>query len=422
MLNTISKKEIEALNEQIIAGTDNSFEFEKGRFTDVIISAPHTANQRREGKLKYMEPYSGVVAKLLNKYYGYTILYKSKDCNDDANYDKTSPYKEFLYEKCKKFKPLIVLDLHCLSKEKDCQINLGTNYGATLNDDTEILNDLIFNLKKFNIKNISTDHPFFATDYTIASSISRDIKIKAIQIEMNTGFISKRKNILKVIKAIHAFCQSLRRKNVVRSRKLSIEKLRDMDKRFYNYQSLNDFEYVADEPRIVLSAPHAKASYLNQKIKASESMSGSICKLFFKEFGFSVIYKSKDNDIDYFNTPKNEYKNILFKKIIKSNKTKLFLEIHILNENRIQDVTIFLPKKYDHDTLYQIINILNSNHLELFSINSIFDSTKKTRTINQVRGKCFKLQLCFNYRLVKDDKSLKRVIAALKNIISLFIE
>lgn len=423
MLNTISKKEIKSLYDQILAGTNNSFEFEKGSFTDVIISAPHAVAQTREGKTKNPEPYSGIIAKLLNKYYGYTILYKSKNCNDDANYDENSPYKDFLYEKCKEFKPLIVLDLHGLSKKRDCQINLGTNYGATLRDDTEILNELIFNLKKFHITNIATDHPFFASGNTIASSVAQNVKTKAIQIEINYGFLMKNKNnILKVIKAIHYFCQSLRKRNVVRSRKLSIEKLREIDERFYNYQSLNDFEYVADDPQIVLSAPHAKAGYFNQKVKTSESMSGSICKLLYKEFGFSVIYKSKDNNIDYFNTPKNEYKKVLLRKVIKPNKTKLFLEIHILNKDRVQDVTMFLPEKYDHDTLYQIINILNRNHLELFSINSIFDSKKKARTINQVKGKCFKLQICFNQRLIEDDKSLKHVVITLKDIISMFIE
>lgn len=101
MLNTISKKEIKSLYNQILAGTNNSFEFEKGSFTDVIISAPHAVAQTREGKTKNPEPYSGIIAKLLNKYYGYTILYKSKNCNDDANYDENSPYKDFYMKNVK---------------------------------------------------------------------------------------------------------------------------------------------------------------------------------------------------------------------------------------------------------------------------------------------------------------------------------
>ncbi len=422
MLKSLSKNYVNELLNYFSVEHENSYEFEEGDITDIIFSAPHSVSQTRNGKIKCAEPYTGVIAKILHKNYGYSVLYKTKNCGDDANYDEKSPYKNKLYAICRKYKPILVIDLHGLSKKRDCIINLGTNFGNTLQDDTETLNELIHCLRNAGINKITTDHPFFASENTIASSVSRKLKQKAIQIEINFGYLDKSpEHILNVINALHSFCQKIRKRNVVRSRVIDIARLRDIDEKFYQSQSLNDFEYVSSMPEIVLSAPHAKQSMLYGKVKASESMTGSICKLFYKEFGFSIIYKSRDNEIDYFNTKYNDYKNTLFKNVIK-NQTKLFLELHILNKERVQDVTMFLPEDYDKEKFYQIINILNKHGLEYFSINSIFDSYKKSRTINQIRNDCFKLQLCFNQRLIDNDETLLNCVNALKDIISLFLD
>ena len=422
MLKSLSKNYVTELLNYFNVEHDSSYEFEEGDITDIIFSAPHPVSQTRNGKIKFPEPYSGVLAKILHNNYGYSVIYKTKNCGDDANYDEKSPYKNKLYAICRKYKPILVIDLHGLSKKRDCVINLGTNFGSTLQDDTETLTELIHCLKNAGIHKISTDHPFFAGKNTIANSVSEKLKQKAIQMEINSGYLEKSpSHILNVINALHVFCQKVRKRNVVRSRNIDIARLRDIDDKFYHGQSLNDFEYVSSMPEIVLSAPHAKQGMNYGKVKVSESMTGSICKLFYKEFGFSIIYKSKDNETDYFNTKYNDYKSTLIKKVI-TNKTKLFLELHVLSKDRVQDVIMFLPKDYEKDKLYQIINILNKHGLEYFSINSIFDSYKKSRTIHQIKSDCFKLQICFNQRLIDNDETLASCVNALKDIISLFLD
>ena len=422
MLKSISNEKVQEIMDYFNKTKhEDSFEFTLGSITDFIISTPHSVLQTREGKEKLAEPYTGVIAKLLNSYYGYSILCKTKNCDDDANYDEKSSYKEFLYNYCKKYKPILVIDLHGLSKKRECTINLGTNYGQTLFDDTELLGDIIQSFRNIGISKITTDHPFDSSGKTIAGWISSKTKQKAIQIEINSGYFDMTSaNIVKIVNALHHLCQKLRSKNVVRSRKIDIENLRLQDNKFYESQSLNDFEYVNGIPEIVISAPHAKKGMFAGKVKQSESMTGSICKTFYKEFGFSIIYKSKDNDEDYFNSKTNAYKSTLFKEVL-SPKTRLFLELHVLSKSRVQDVTIFLPKSYENEKLYQIINILNNHNLHYFSINSVFDSYKKSRTINQIRRDCFKLQLCFNERLIEDNERLKDIVDSLKDIISLFI-
>ena len=111
----------------------------------------------------------------------------------------------------------------------------------------------------------------------------------------------------------------------------------------------------------------------------------------------------------------------MFKKLITKN-TKLVLELHIINKDRFEDLLMFLPQKYDNFKMYQIINIINNNNIGKFSINSIFDQNKKARITNQLKGKCFKLQLCFNQRLIEDEEKFKRIILTLKDIISIFVD
>lgn len=421
MLKKLAKGELNEILEIVTKGTDNSFEYKQGKITDILISAPHSANQTREGKIKYAERYTGVIANILHKYFGYSILYKTKNCGDDANYDEKSSYKDFLYEKCRQFKPLVVLDLHGLSKNREAQVNIGTNFGESVFQDNEIITCLIDCLKKYKVTNIVTDHPFSANLRTITSSLSRNVGTKAIQLELNYGFLSaSEKNILKIVNAIDEFCNILRRQSSIRDKSIDTTKLKEIDHVFYNSQGESDFLSIDNASSVVLSAPHAKAGVVNNKLKMSESMSGSLCKILNDEFKFSVIYKSRDNELDYMNSKSNAYKDAL-KQMLKNNKVKLLLELHIINATRSDDMLLFLPKKYDQYAFYQIINILNRQGIKKFSINSIFDSSKKERVTNQFKGKCFVMQLCINQRLVENDDGLKMVLKTLQHITSIFV-
>lgn len=421
MLKKLAKGELNEIIDIIIRGTDNSFEYEQGDITDILISAPHAANQTREGKIKYSERFTGVIAKILHKYYGYSIIYKTKNCGDDANYDEESPYKDFLFKKCKEFKPLIVLDLHGLSKNRAAQINIGTNFGNSVFQDNEIITCLINCFKKFKIMNIVIDHPFSAGARTITGSVSEKVGTKAIQIEMNYGFLSiGEKNILKVVNAIDEFCNILRRQSAIRNKLVNIEKLKEIDEIFYNSQGDSDFVCIDNDSNVILSAPHAKAGVVNKMTKLSETMSGSLCQILHNEFKFSIIYKSRDNDLDYMNSDSNLYKDAL-RQMLKNKKTRLLLELHIINSSRSDDMLLFLPKRYDQYIFYQIINILNKQGIKKFSINSVFDSNKKARVTNQFKGKYFVMQLCINQRLVENDEGLKIVLSTIQNIASIFI-
>lgn len=93
MLKNLTKNQIEILQEGFKNEGESSYEFILGNRSDVIISAPHSCSFTKEGKNMPAECNSGVIAKLLNKYFGYSILCKTKNCGDDANSDEKSDYK-----------------------------------------------------------------------------------------------------------------------------------------------------------------------------------------------------------------------------------------------------------------------------------------------------------------------------------------
>ena len=102
-----------------------SFDLAEGQGA-VIISAPHSTEQTRNGKMKYAEPQTGALAQLLHDKLGCHVIYKTKNCNDDANFDKVSSYKQALCDYVKDKKIAFLLDLHQLSPTRRVGVNIGT--------------------------------------------------------------------------------------------------------------------------------------------------------------------------------------------------------------------------------------------------------------------------------------------------------
>lgn len=419
-MKKITNEEIEAILKKYQKQGRNSFEILEGNGNNqFLISAPHAVEQTREGKQKYPEPDTAVIAHLLNKHYGYSIITKTKNCNDDANYDEKSDYKEAVKFFCEKNKPLLLIDLHGLSKNKKNIINIGTNYGININNDNEMLSDFFYIFGKYGIHKIMTDYPYHAKKNTVSNYIHSQLDQKAIQLEINYGYTRLKKNKIKVVEAINDFCQCLMNKSKIEKVKLDVNELLKTDNIIFNTNTKDDFTILRGNNNVIISAPHSKAGYFEEKIMPSESITGALSVIFHKYFNFTSIYKSKDNDTDFFNTKNNNYKKAL-KKLI-TNKTRLFLELHVINEARLQDVAIFVPKNFCISTLSQIINILNTNKMTNFTINSIFSLDKEIRTIDQLHGNFNKIQICFNQRLLKDTKGIIKILKFTKDLCAFFV-
>lgn len=182
---------------------NHSFEIIDGDLP-IMISAPHSVSQTRNNKIKVAETSTGILAKMLHDELNCPIIYKTRNCNDDANYDKKSPYKEALLDYIKEHQIMFLIDLHQLSPTRDIIIDIGTGGFKNISN-MDFINIFIKSFSKRNIGIIEIDKPFKASmPYTICSYISSRSNIPCLQLEINTKVLSalKFETVLKALKEI----------------------------------------------------------------------------------------------------------------------------------------------------------------------------------------------------------------------------
>ena len=156
----------------------------------VMISAPHSVEQLREGRIKYAEPQTGVLAKMLREELNCPIICKTRNCGDDANYDEHSLYREALRDYIQQNQIRYLLDLHQMAPERAEKIDLGTGRGVNTYPDP-IITEIVKNcFSAEHISGISVDALFVASfPYTVSSCIRRECGISCLQIEINSRLV-----------------------------------------------------------------------------------------------------------------------------------------------------------------------------------------------------------------------------------------
>lgn len=182
------KEKIKEYEKMFISGQTGNYTLLEGK-GGIMVSAPHSVAQTRNGVLKSAEPQTGVLAKLLHEKTGCPIIYKTGNCNDDANYDQISPYRQALQDYCKKAEIKLLLDLHQLSPLREEQIDLGTGKGKNLTSAT-LLHFIKRAFQENGVEKIEVDKLFSATyPYTVSAEIARVCQIQAVQIEINSRLV-----------------------------------------------------------------------------------------------------------------------------------------------------------------------------------------------------------------------------------------
>lgn len=192
------------------------YEDEKGHRIEpgenkIILSAPHSVSQIRKQSHKIGEYRTGVIIKELYKLTKCHIAYKTKNLNDDANYDENCAYKSELINYIKKNDIKLLLDFHISSPGRDFDIDLGTGYGNNIHNRMDLL-QIIKGLLKKKYKSVMVDDTFPASyQHTVSSTVSKQVGIPAFQIEINWNCINDHKKVRdcinlfeKIIKEIEA--------------------------------------------------------------------------------------------------------------------------------------------------------------------------------------------------------------------------
>lgn len=155
----------------------------------VMISAPHSVEQTRNGRIKSAEPQTGVLARMLHDNLGCPVIYKTKNCTDDANYDMDSPYKDALADYVRKNGVRFLLDLHQLARTRDVQINIGTGRYQNVSR-AEYVDTAVKAFEAQGFCNILIDTPFAASSpRTVSAYLSAACGISCLQIEINSSLV-----------------------------------------------------------------------------------------------------------------------------------------------------------------------------------------------------------------------------------------
>lgn len=182
------KRKIEKYGEFFQQPHEKSFELLEG-YGRVIVSAPHSVEQTREGKTKFAEPQTGILARLLHDELNCPVIYKTKNCNDDANFDGISPYKDALSAYIQKADVRFLIDLHQLSSAREVSVNFGTANFRNI-ENSDLFNIVLGEFAIQNLGLIQIDVPFDASNpYTVSSYVHNKNKIPCIQIEINSKLL-----------------------------------------------------------------------------------------------------------------------------------------------------------------------------------------------------------------------------------------
>ncbi len=169
-------------------GDGSSFIIKEGKGR-VMFSAPHCVEQRREGRIKFSEPQTGLLVEMLHNEFGCPVIRKVTNCNDDANYDPISDYRDALEAYIKGNGIRFLIDLHQLSPTREVMINLGTGRSKNISD-KELIAIFTDAFAARGMGAIQLDVPFSGGyEYTVSSSMHKKCNIPCLQVEINSRLV-----------------------------------------------------------------------------------------------------------------------------------------------------------------------------------------------------------------------------------------
>ena len=129
---------------------------------------------------------------------------KTQNNNDDANFDERSAYRDKIEQYISAVGVKYIIDIHGMKKSRDCDINLGVNFGNNIKTDVDLYDKLLKELQKSGFK-VGIDEPFKASSRTIAGYFAAENNVWTIQVEINCGLTNESKNNQKVNALLDVF-------------------------------------------------------------------------------------------------------------------------------------------------------------------------------------------------------------------------
>jgi len=157
----------------------------------IMISAPHSAKQLRNGKVQAKEAQTDYFANMIANRENVSCIYKTVFLNDDANADRDSEYKVELKNFIEANGIKYLIDLHTMSDKRLPDICIAINGGKNIQNRYTELQDIINAFNSNGISTVTVDEPFKAADPNcISNYISTTCNIPCFHIEINKKFSS----------------------------------------------------------------------------------------------------------------------------------------------------------------------------------------------------------------------------------------
>ncbi|MDR3584775.1 MAG: hypothetical protein P4L59_05555 [Desulfosporosinus sp.] len=153
----------------------------------VLVSAPHAVRHCTQKKIKMSDQFTGSIVYLLNQLTGCHAIAATKLYGGDPNFDNPCIYKERIAEICNRGNVKFVLDIHGAAREREFDVDFGTNRRETLLK-TNMLELVERNFQDFGLSRITHDHFASSGPNTIANFVARELGIPALQIEINKQY------------------------------------------------------------------------------------------------------------------------------------------------------------------------------------------------------------------------------------------
>ncbi len=162
------------------------FVIEKGSIP-IILSAPHAKKHKRKDMWKAKDVLTDKIVQDLQKLTDCHIMYTTINLEYDPNHTPNNNYKKKLKKYIEDNNIKYLIDIHGMKENSFSNIEIGTNKLANINGDEQLLLDIktIINKK---ITKIKVDKRFKASPKTISFYISKNTKIKTIQIEISKKY------------------------------------------------------------------------------------------------------------------------------------------------------------------------------------------------------------------------------------------
>lgn len=176
----------------------------------VLVSAPHAVRHYRQKKIKMSDQFTGSIVYLLNQLAGCHAIAATKLYGGDPNFDDPCIYKERIAEICQREKVKFVLDIHGAAREREFDVDFGTNGGKNLLGKTRILELIERNFQGFGLSKLSRDHLAASGPNTISNYIARELGIPAVQLEINKHYRVPAQNPQGFHRLVGALAESVR--------------------------------------------------------------------------------------------------------------------------------------------------------------------------------------------------------------------